>query len=139
MVVSASQDTLNRLLSIRDNYAGSRHWNAPSGVFSNPVKEISFKRRPVEAHPNPRNTLSCRSGATLVFALQEQGVNLHAANQFSRIFLFRAGGRKVCIENGVLEDLLGIGAIANGSNNDIFSLTGLGVSALKACFPGTYA
>ena len=140
MAVNEPLDVLESVQNLAASYVGQRPWPiVPGSVASNPVKLRSqYPATAVLAHTEPRNHLSAREGAALLYALQSQHIELRVGSSFARSFR-HDDGRELVLENGVVEDLLGVGVISHRERPDDldgrFVVTGLGAREIRRCFP----
>ncbi|MCC7346614.1 MAG: hypothetical protein IT538_04380 [Variibacter sp.] len=135
MPVDEPRDVLEELHELASGYVGQgRPWVA--NAISNPIKlRARYEPSEVFAHSSPRNSLSAREGAALIYALRSQGP-VSPGLIFSRVFLHADGRRDLVIEDGVIRDLLAVGMISHSEHADRFYLTGLGSAEITRCFRG---
>ena len=137
MGVSDPIDVLDQLRSIHASYCGPKPWDEPP--LSNPVKDKpSLRKYPLHPHTSSRTDLSGRSGSALVYALRCQSVTLRPSTVFEGQFR-DSRGRLLLLENGVISDLLAIGACTladpGAPVSERLMLTGLGVKKISEYFP----
>ena len=139
MPVDEPRDVLQEVLTLGANYAGPKPWRDNRLVRSNPIKlRASYDAASsVFAHSKRRMALSEREGSALRYALRSQEVEIIASSTFSRFFNHR-DGRELVLENGVMSDLLAVGAISHSGRAEPheFLITGFGESEINRCFAG---